>query len=184
MLPIVERAFILHLLSGTALEQVMLMHGIFLQHHVTEHVDMTSTCQQTLSSPVRVCLQLGHSHSDVLQLPAQVLQQSPAGYIQKFASQPLPQLPTAQSIQQQYLQSAAQSSAKSGRKAESSKKHDAHKSSPEVKAEAGGQTALHLPLLRPAPPVLKPFAGLHLHCLVVSMFSVSLKMKHSTGTAS
>ena len=90
----------------------------------------------------------------------QVCQQSPLGYLQKFAGQPVPQLPPAQFIQQQYLQATAQSTGKSGQKLAALNNNNAGKGTVEAKAGAGAQTALQLPLLRPAPPVLKPFAGL------------------------
>ena len=89
----------------------------------------------------------------------QVFQQSPLGFLQKFAGQPVPQLPPAQSIQQQYLQATAQSTANSGQKLPALSNNNAGKGTVEAKAEGGAQTALQLPLLRPAPPVLKPFAG-------------------------
>lgn len=72
----------------------------------------------------------------------------------------MPQLPPAQFIQQQYLQATAQSTGKSGQKLAALNNNNAGKGTVEAKAGAGAQTALQLPLLRPAPPVLKPFAGL------------------------
>ncbi|KAL3147839.1 hypothetical protein ABBQ32_002562 [Trebouxia sp. C0010 RCD-2024] len=104
-LPIAERAFVLHLLSGAVTEQVS--------------------------------------------------QQSPIGYLQKFAGQPVLQLPPAQSIQQQFLHPIAGKLGKNLALANQNGKKD----SPQAKVGASSQTALKLPLLRPAPPVLKPFAG-------------------------
>ena len=89
----------------------------------------------------------------------QVSQQSPIGYLQKFAGQPVPQLPPAQSIQQQFLHPIGGKVGKNLALANQNGK----KNSPQAKVGASSQTALKLPLLRPAPPVLKPFAGQPLH---------------------
>lgn len=86
----------------------------------------------------------------------QVTQQSAVGYLQKFAGQPVLQLPAAQSIQQQFLPPSTLLGNKPSKNSAPGNQNG-QKGSPAVKA--GGQTALKLPLLRPAPPVLKPFAG-------------------------
>ena len=88
----------------------------------------------------------------------QVTQQSPVGYLHKFAGQPVPQLPAAQSIQQQFLPPTPVLKGKSG-KTSAPGNQNGKNGSLDAKAGAGGQTALKLPLLRPAPPIVKPFAG-------------------------
>lgn len=108
VLPIVERAFILQLLAGTALDQVA--------------------------------------------------QQSPLTYLQKFASQPVPQLPTSQVVQQQFLPTSAQHASTSGSKPAGQSQQNGSKGSLDTALGAGAHKALQLPLLRPAPPILKPFA--------------------------
>lgn len=92
----------------------------------------------------------------VLMLVLQVTQQSAVGYLQKFAGQPVLQLPAAQSIQQQFLPPSTVIGSKPGKNSAPGN-HNGQKGSPAAKA--GSQTALKLPLLRPAPPVLEPFAG-------------------------
>jgi len=85
----------------------------------------------------------------------QVSQHSPITYLQKFASQPMPQLPTPQAVQQQFLPSRAPQANPPGH----SQQHGS-KGNVETASGAGLQKALQLPLLRPAPPVLRPFAGM------------------------
>ena len=94
-----------------------------------------------------------------MSLVVQVTQQSPVGYLQKSAGQPVPQLPTAHSIQQQFSPPSTALGSKTGKDSPPGNQNG-QKGSLEAQAGAGGQTALKLPLLRPAPPVLKPFAGL------------------------
>lgn len=94
----------------------------------------------------------------LLLLVVQVTQQSAVGYLQKFAGQPVPQLPAAQSIQQQFFASSTALGLKPG-KTPPLENQNGQKGSLEAQAGAAGQTALKLPLLRPAPPLLKPFAG-------------------------
>lgn len=108
VLPIVERAFILHLLSGSTLDQVG--------------------------------------------------QHSPVTYLQKFASQPVPQLPTPQAVQQQFLSAKNPAAPVCGGKTASSSQQHGNESLLATPAGQSAQKALQLPLLRPAPPVLKPFA--------------------------
>ena len=89
----------------------------------------------------------------------QVAKQSPLTYLQKFASQPVPQLPTPQVVQQQFLPASAQQGSTSGSKPAGQSQQNGSKGSLDTAPGAGGHKALQLPLLRPAPPVLKPFAG-------------------------
>lgn len=98
LVPLVERAFILQLLSGSGADQVAL--------------------------------------------------HSPLTYLQKFASQPVPQLPSAQSVQQQYLPGLHQ--------ANSLSPQNGSKGNGAVADGTGSQQALQLPLLRPPPPRLEP----------------------------
>jgi len=90
----------------------------------------------------------------------QVAQQSPLTYLQKFASQPVPQLPTPQVVQQQFLPASAQQGSTSGSKQAGQSQQNGSKGSLDTAPGAGAHKALQLPLLRPAPPVLKPFAGI------------------------
>ena len=94
----------------------------------------------------------------LLSLVVQVTQQSAVTYLHKFAGQPVPQLPAAHSIQQQ---SCAPSTALGSKPGSNSppRNQNGQKGSVEAQAGAGGQTALKLPLLRPAPPLLKPCTG-------------------------
>lgn len=108
VLPIVERAFILHLLSGTALDQVA--------------------------------------------------QHSPVTYLQKSAGQPVPQLPPLQAVQQQFLPSSNHEITTPGNKSATQSKQNGSKGSTNSTQGAGALKVLQLPLLRPAPPVLTPFA--------------------------
>lgn len=90
----------------------------------------------------------------------QVAQQSPLTYLQKFASQPVPQLPTPQVVQQQFSSTTAQRTSTSGRKPAGQSQQNGSQVSLDTALGAGAHKALQLPLLRPAPPVLKPFAGI------------------------
>ncbi len=90
----------------------------------------------------------------------QVAQQSPLSYYQKFASQPVPQLPTPQVVQQQFLTTSAHQGSISGSKPAGQSQQNGSKGSLDTAPGAGAHKALQLPLLRPAPPVLKPFAGI------------------------
>ena len=94
----------------------------------------------------------------LLLLVMQVTQQSAVGYLQKFASQPVPQLPAALSIQQQFLSPSTAVGSKPGKNSAPGNQNG-HKGSLGAQVGAGRQTALKLPLLRPPPPVLKPLAG-------------------------
>ena len=91
----------------------------------------------------------------------QVSQQSPISYLQKSAGQPTPQLPSPQSIKQQHLHP------KTGHTVPDS---NGNNGSSEAKDGASGRTAPQLPLLRPAPPILQPFAGM-LYLLVAQHVS-------------
>ncbi len=90
----------------------------------------------------------------------QVAQQSPLTYLQKFASQPVPQLPTPEVVQQKFLPTSAQHAPTSGSQPAGQSQQDGSKGSLDTAPAAGAYKALQLPLLRPAPPVLKPFAGI------------------------
>ena len=102
-------------------------------------------------------------------LPAralQVAQHSPVTYLQKSAGQPVPQLPSLQAVQLQFLPSSSQHTTTQVNKSATQSKQNGSKGSTNSTQGAGAHKVLQLPLLRPAPPVLAPFAGMHVALLV------------------
>ena len=108
----------------------------------------------------------------------QVAQHSPVTYLQKSASQPVPQLPSLQVVQQQFLPSSVQQTTTPGNKSATQSKQNGSKGSTCLTQGAGAHKVLQLPLLRPAPPVLAPFAGKHVALLVAESLYDSMLLYH------